>query len=65
MQTFLINDLKTFLNAVAGQMDLYVPKKVELHYVFNRYDPVAAAGVDYNNIRVCTPTKEFLFPHIL
>ncbi len=61
MQTFLIKDLKALLNAVAGKMDVYVPKKVGLHYVYKRYDP-ASSDVDYNNIRVCTPTKEFLFP---
>ena len=62
MQTVLINELKPFLNAVAEQMDLYVPKKTGTHYVYNRYDPSTETSVEFNNIRTCTPVKEFLFP---
>lgn len=62
MQTVYLNKLKPFLDAVAEQMDLYIPKKVENHFVFNRYDPASKKPVELNNIRVCTPTKEFLFP---
>ena len=54
--------LKPFLDAVAGQMDLYVPKKTGAHYVFSRYDPDGDGGAELNNVRVCTPAKEFLFP---
>jgi sulfhydrogenase subunit beta (sulfur reductase) len=62
MQTVLINELKPFLNAIAEQMDLYVPKKTGTHYIYNRYDPSAETCVEFNNIRTCTPVKEFLFP---
>lgn len=62
MQTVFLRDLKALLDAVAGQMDLYVPKKTGAHYVYNRYDPAATAQVEMNNIRACTPAKEFLFP---
>ena len=62
MQTLLINELKPFLDAVAEQMDLYIPKKAGTHYVYNRYDPSAEAPVEFNSIRTCTPAKEFLFP---
>ncbi len=62
METVFISKLKPFLGAVAEQMDLYVPKKVEQHYVFTQYDPSAAADADFNNIRTCMPVKEFLFP---
>jgi NAD-dependent dihydropyrimidine dehydrogenase PreA subunit len=62
MQTVLISELKPFLDAVAEQMDLYVPKKTGTHYVYNRYDPSADVPVEFNNIRACTPVKEFLFP---
>jgi len=62
MEIVFISELKPFLDAVAGQMDFYVPKRAESHYVFSRYDPSAEASVDFNNIRVCTPVKEFLFP---
>ncbi len=62
MQTVLIGELKPFLDAVAEQMELYVPKKTGTHYVYDRYDPSAETFVEFNNIRTCTPVKEFLFP---
>jgi len=62
MQTVFISELKPFLGAIAEQMDLYVPKKAGSHYVYSRYDPSANARVEFNNIRACTPVKEFLFP---
>jgi ferredoxin len=62
MQTVLLSDLKSFLDAVAEQMDLYVPKKVGTHYIYNRYNPSANVSLEMNNIRACTPLKEFLFP---
>jgi len=62
MQTVLVSDLKSFLDAVAKQMELYVPKKTGAHYIYNRYDPSADEPVELNNIRTCTPVKEFLFP---
>lgn len=62
MKTVFIRSLKSFLDAVAEEMDLYVPKKVGDYYVFNRYDPSSKTAVEFNNIRACTPVKEFLFP---
>ena len=62
MQTVLISELKPFLDALAEQMELYVPKKSGEHYVYNRYDSSANVPVEFNNIRTCTPAKEFLFP---
>ena len=62
MQTVLISQLKPFLDAVAEDMNLYVPKNAGTHYVYNRYDPAAEAPAEFNNIRTCTPIKEFLFP---
>jgi ferredoxin len=62
MQAVLISELKPLLDAVAEQMDLYVPKKTGTHYVYNRYDPSTDVPVEFNNIRTCTPVKEFLFP---
>jgi len=38
METVFTAKLKPFLDALAGQMDLYVPKKTGAHYVFSRYD---------------------------
>jgi sulfhydrogenase subunit beta (sulfur reductase) len=62
MKIFFVEQIKPFLDAVAGQMDVYVPKKANSHFVFKRYDPAAGDEVILNNIRVCTPVKEFLFP---
>ncbi|MFQ6034578.1 MAG: 4Fe-4S dicluster domain-containing protein [Sedimentisphaerales bacterium] len=70
MEAVFISELKPFLDAVAEQMDLYVPKKIgqgprlarRQHYVFSKYDPSAEAAVEFNNIRACMPVKEFLFP---
>jgi ferredoxin len=62
MKTVFISELKPFLDALAEQMELYVPKKADEHYVFSKYDPSAQTEVEFNNIRACTPLKEFLFP---
>jgi len=62
METVFISRLTTFLDAVAEQMPLYVPKRAGEHYTCRPYDPKADAGVEYNAIRMCTPIKEFLFP---
>jgi sulfhydrogenase subunit beta (sulfur reductase) len=70
METVFISELKPFLDAVSEEMDLYVPKKTgqssrkagAQHYVFSRYDPSIDTSMEFNNIRACTPVKEFLFP---
>jgi len=62
MKTVFVSELKPFLDAVAGQMELYVPKETGGHYVYRRYDPSAAEPVVLNNIRTCATVKEFLFP---
>ncbi|MHC4708612.1 MAG: hypothetical protein ACYS8I_16185 [Planctomycetota bacterium] len=60
METVFISELRPFLNAVAEDMEVYVPKKSGDYYVFKRYDPSVAGAVDFNNIRACTPVKEWL-----
>ena len=62
MEAVFTKELKPFLAAVAEQMELYVPRKAGDYYVFKRYEPSDEAAVEFNNIRVCTPVKEFLFP---
>ena len=62
MQTVLISELKPFLDAIAQDMEVYVPKMIDKHYVYKRYDSSANLTVELNNIRACTPIKEFLFP---
>jgi formate hydrogenlyase subunit 6/NADH:ubiquinone oxidoreductase subunit I len=62
METLFTSELKPLLDAIAGQMELYVPKKSGEFYVFKKYDPAVEQPVEFNNIRACTPVKEFLFP---
>ncbi len=62
METVFIGKLKPFLDAVAGQMELYIPKKAGQHYVYTRYNPSGETPVEFNTIRACVPVKEFLFP---
>ena len=62
MEIVFISKLKPFLDAVAEQMELYVPKKAGDYYVFRRYEVSEETAVEFNNIRTCTPVKEFLFP---
>jgi len=61
MATF-ISTLKPLLDAVAEQMELYIPKKAGEYYIYTGYDPSAEIPVEFNNIHTCTPIKEFLFP---
>ncbi len=62
MKAGFIRQLKPFFDAVAEQMELYVPKKAGEHYIYIKYDPSAEEPVEFNNIRTCTTAKEFLFP---
>ena len=62
MEIVLISELKLLLNALAEEADLYVPKKVDEHHVYARYDTAASPEVELNNIRACVPVKEFLLP---
>ncbi len=62
METVFINKLKPLLDAVAEQMALLLPKKTGEHYIYSRYDPSGEIPVEFNNIRPCTPIKEFLLP---
>lgn len=62
METAFISKLKPLLDAVAETMDVYVPAKVGEHYACRKYDPKGATEPELNEIRMCTPVKEFLFP---
>ena len=62
MEAVFISKLKPFLDVVAEEIELYVPKKAGDYYIFNKYDPAAEVAAEFNNIRACTPVKEFLFP---
>ena len=71
MKTVFISKLKPLLDAVADEMELYVPKKSGEpspsegrgeHYIYSKYEPSTKTDVEVNNIRTCMPVKEFLFP---
>lgn len=62
METAFISKLRPLLNAVAETMNIYVPRKVGEHYVCSRYDPGGRTEPEFNEIRMCTPAKELLFP---
>ena len=62
MDTIFVNKLKTLLDALAEQMDVYAPAKVSDNIVFAKYDPNSNQEVQFNAVRPCTPVKEFLFP---
>ena len=62
METVFISKLKPLLDAVAEKMTLFVPKKTDNHYDFVKYDSALSEQQLFNNIRVCTPIKQFLFP---
>ncbi len=62
METVFTTDLKPLLDAVSQQMELYIPKKSGEFYVFIKYDPASGQTIEFNNIRACTPLKDFLFP---
>ena len=62
MERAFIGRLKPFVDAVAEKMDVYTPRKVGGHYVCERYEAAQDGAPEFNEIRVCTPVKEFLFP---
>jgi len=62
MEALFISKLKPLLDAVAEQMEFYVPRRVDGHYVYGRYDAESGSSVQINTIRACTTAKEFLFP---
>lgn len=62
MKSVLTTELEGLLGAIAGRMELYGPQKAGEYYTFRRYEPSEVTEAEFNNIRVCTPVKEFLFP---
>jgi sulfhydrogenase subunit beta (sulfur reductase) len=62
METAFISKLKPLFAAIAETMDIYVPVKVGEHHACRKYDSKGAREPEFNEIRMCTPVKEFLFP---
>ena len=62
METFFLSRLKPLFDIIAEQRNLYVPSSEEDHFSFARYDPGQGQEVAFNELRVCQPVKQFLFP---
>ena len=62
MKIVFASKLKSFLDAVAEDFELYVPAKNGDHFTYRMYDPSEKVSTGFNDIRACTPIKEFLFP---
>jgi ferredoxin len=62
MEAVFISRFKQLINALAEQMDVFVPAGASKHLVFAKYDAKNGKEVEFNAVRTCTPVKEFLFP---
>jgi sulfhydrogenase subunit beta (sulfur reductase) len=62
METAFISRLKPLLDALAGTMDVYLPVQAGAHYVCRKHSPDGETEPVWNEIRMCTPAKELLFP---
>jgi heterodisulfide reductase subunit C len=62
MKTAFISKLAPLFDIIAQGRDLYVPAKIGDHFSYTRYDAGGQHVFEFNNIRACTPVKEFLFP---
>ena len=62
MKIVFASKLKSFLNAVAEEFELYVSVKNGNYFTYRIYDPSGKVVAEFSDIRVCTPVKEFLFP---
>ena len=62
MELVFTNKLKVLLDAVAEEFELYIPSKNGDYYTYRMYDLSGKLAADFNNIRTCSPVKEFLFP---
>lgn len=60
MEIVSVDNLKILFDSVTAEMELYIPQKVNSHYIFKLYGPDEQSI--FNEVRVCTPVKEFLFP---
>jgi len=62
METAFISRLRPLLDAIAETMDVYTPREVGEHYVYSRYHGSNSPDPQWNDVRTCTPAKDFLFP---
>lgn len=62
MEMLFTSRLEGLLGAVTEEMPVYVSVREAEHYNFRKFSPSDGGDVEFNNIRVCKPVKEFLFP---
>ncbi len=62
METYFLSRLKSLFDVIAKGRDLYIPKSEEGHYSFALYDPEDKQETAFNELRLCQPVKQFLFP---
>ncbi|MDH4202613.1 MAG: 4Fe-4S dicluster domain-containing protein [Phycisphaerae bacterium] len=62
METVFLSRLKPLFDVIAGQRELYIPHHEEGHFSFARYNPQLHQEIAFNELRLCQPVKQFLFP---
>jgi len=62
MEAMYTSQLRPLLDAVAQEMELYVPHKSGEHYVYTKYAAGGPGDAEFNDIRACMSAKDFLFP---
>ena len=62
METFFLSQLEPLFEVIVKQRDLYIPHSENGHFSFTRYHPDQPRKLEFNELRVCQPVKEFLFP---
>ena len=62
METYFSSRLKPLFDVIAEQRELYIPHHEEGHFSFARYDPRQQQEIAFNELRLCQPAKQFLFP---
>ena len=62
MSVSFTHELKPLLEAVAQERVLYVPKRTDSHFSFERYEAERTQPIELNPVRAFSSVKEFLFP---
>ena len=62
METFFLSRLRPLFDVIAEQRELYIPHCEEGHFSFTRYDSGQSRDIEFNELRLCQPVKQILFP---
>jgi ferredoxin len=62
VESFFLSRLKPLFDVIAEQGELYIPYNEEGYFTFTRYDSERMKEIAFNELRVCQPVKQFLFP---